>query len=137
MIWINQLRLMSAQPASLNLIVRRNHVIHFEFGVGCRGTFSDVPSAHAMAVLFRGEDVPAEVVSDIRCWVRHAVVRFAFHQNWRHRARWPYVPGSVHRCRVNIFLRLESWMAPIMPINSLEPGAPSNNRFERSRPRFR
>jgi hypothetical protein len=27
-------------------------------------TFSDVPSAHAMVALFRGEGVPAEVVSD-------------------------------------------------------------------------
>jgi hypothetical protein len=51
-------------------------------------TFSDVPSAQVMAVLFRDEGVPAEVVSDtsllgeLRCCAIRVPPELA------HRARW-------------------------------------------------
>jgi hypothetical protein len=51
-------------------------------------TFSDVPSAQAMAILFRGEGVPAEVVSDTSLLgeARRCEVRVP--SEFAHRARW-------------------------------------------------
>ena len=51
-------------------------------------TFSDVPSAHAMAVLFRGEGVPAEVVSDTSLLGEARRCEIRVPPEFAHRARW-------------------------------------------------
>jgi hypothetical protein len=51
-------------------------------------SFSDVPSAHAMAVLFRAEGVPAEVVSDTSLLGEARRCEIRVPQELAHRARW-------------------------------------------------
>jgi hypothetical protein len=51
-------------------------------------TFSDVPSAHAMAVLFRAEGVPAEVVSDTSLLGEARRCEIRVPSELAHRARW-------------------------------------------------
>jgi hypothetical protein len=51
-------------------------------------TFSDVPSAHAMAVLFRAEGVPAEVISDTSLLGEARLCEVRVPPDLAHRARW-------------------------------------------------
>ncbi|HME37606.1 MAG TPA: hypothetical protein VKG63_01490 [Steroidobacteraceae bacterium] len=51
-------------------------------------TFSDVPSAQAMAVLFRGEGVPAEVISDTSLLGEARRCEIRVPSELAHRARW-------------------------------------------------
>jgi hypothetical protein len=51
-------------------------------------TFSDVLSAHAVAVLFRGEGVPAEVVSDTSLLGEARRCEIRVPAELAHRARW-------------------------------------------------
>lgn len=51
-------------------------------------TFSDVPSAHAMATLFRAEGVPAEVVSDTSLLGEARRCEIRVPSELAHRARW-------------------------------------------------
>ena len=51
-------------------------------------TFPDVPSAHAMAALFRAEGVPAEVVSDTSLLGEARRCEIRVPSELAHRARW-------------------------------------------------
>ena len=51
-------------------------------------TFSDVPSAQAMAILFRGEGVPAEVISDTSLLGEARLCEIRVPPDLAHRARW-------------------------------------------------
>jgi hypothetical protein len=51
-------------------------------------TFSDVPSAHAIATLFRTEGVPAEVVSDTSLLGEARRCEIRVPSELAHRARW-------------------------------------------------
>jgi hypothetical protein len=51
-------------------------------------TLSDVPSAHVMAVLFRAEGVPAEVVSDASLLGEARRCEIRVPSELAHRARW-------------------------------------------------
>ena len=51
-------------------------------------TFSDAPSAQALAVLFRGEGVPAEVVSDTALLGEARRCEIRVPSDLAHRARW-------------------------------------------------
>jgi hypothetical protein len=51
-------------------------------------SFSDVLSAHAMAVLFRAEGVPAEVVSDTSLLGEARLCAIRVPPDLAHRARW-------------------------------------------------